>query len=164
MPALASPHRALPDRTLSHRALADRALADRALALAALLSLLTLLIGTRPAAAQSPTQNLAPPAVLARPVATRPAHPSMTPVKPAPRLAMAPAPMHGPPPAPPPFPDRGRQLIEMQTASRTGPPPRLLTATEASAIWKGYTARIGRPSNLSGGGSGGGGGGGGGSQ
>jgi len=133
--------------------------------LAGLLSLLALLIGARPAAAQSPTQNLAPPAVLARPVATKPAHPAvMTPVKPPPRLALAPAPapMRGPPPAPPPFPDRGRQLIELQTASRTGPPPRLLTATEASAIWKGYTARIGKPSNLSGGGSGGGGGGGGG--
>ncbi len=130
--------------------------------LAALLSLLALLPATRPAAAQSPTQDLAPPAVLARPVVKPPAHPSVMPVKPTPRLALAPAPapMRGPPPAPAVFPDRGRQLIELQTASRVGPPPRPLNPLEAAAIWKGYTARIGRPPNLTGGGGGGGGGGG----
>jgi hypothetical protein len=138
----------------------------------ALLALLALLPGSRPAAAQAPTQDLAPPAVLARPAAKPPAHPSVTPVKPAPRLAMAPAPaprlalapspapMRGPPPAPAVFPDRGRQLIELQTASRVGPPPRPLNPLESAAMWKGYTARIGRPPNLGGGGGSGGGGGG----
>ncbi len=137
--------------------------------IAALLALLALLPVTRPAAAQAPTQDLAPPAVLARPVAKPPAHPSVMPVKPPSRLALAPAPapvhtlapapMRAAPPAPTVFPDRGRQLIELQTASRVGPPPRRLNPTEAALIWKGYTARIGKPPALTGGGSGGGGGG-----
>ncbi len=118
---------------------------------------LALLPWTRPAAAQTPTRDLAPPAVLARPVvtpvATPLAHPSVMPVKPPPRLALAPAPapMRGPPSAPPPLPDRARQLIELQTVSRAGPPPRPLTPLEATAIWKNYTARIGKPPSLSGG-------------
>jgi len=70
--------------------------------------------------------------------------------------APAPAPMRGPPP---PLPDRGRELIELQTASRAGPPPRRLDPLEVAGIWKAYTARIGKPPNLGGGGGGGGGGG-----
>jgi hypothetical protein len=86
-----------------------------------------------PAAATRPARHAAAPRAAARPVATA-AWPAATPV------ALP----------PPPLPDRGQEYLDLQLARRPAAPLRPLAPAEATAMWHGYTGRIGKPPSLGG--------------